>query len=118
MSLGGAIIVRTGSPANRRRLAARLVRRIVHRDVQGLAETPHAPNEDGDKAVPLGELFWQSREAAVKIDVMERHPRHAELMTQDLRELGFGYDPRSTSSFRAFVRPLLQSSACVELRHG
>ena len=89
MSAGGAIIARTGRPACSAAGAEPvLVARVVHRHVERLALVPHVAHVDGDEAEALGHLARdQVEELARELDVEQRHPRHAELVREDLGEL-------------------------------
>ena len=69
-----------------------VVFRIVRRNVERLSLPFHLAHEDRNQAVFFGHFARNAVEQlARKIDVIERHPRHAELQAERLRELCFAY---------------------------
>ncbi len=68
-----------------------LVRRIVHRDVERVAEPANAAHVDGNEAVPLDDVDGhEGEELPRKVDVMQGHPGHAQLLAEDLGYLRLG----------------------------
>src|SRR5690606_17129461 len=75
-------------------LQRRVVAGLVHRHVERLAVASDLAHEDRHQTEPLRKLTWNEvQQLARKVDVVERNPRHTELLTKDLRDLGLGDQP-------------------------
>ena len=81
-----------GHPARGRHLPHRfVVRGVLHRDVERVADLALVAHVDRDHAVLLGQLARQEvQQLPREIDVMQRHPRHAELLREHACEGGLG----------------------------
>lgn len=70
------------------------VGRVLHRDVQSIAQATHTPHVDRDDTIALDDLERdQLEELPREIDVVKRDPRNTELLAQNLRDLRLRNEP-------------------------
>jgi hypothetical protein len=97
-----------------------VVRRIVHRDVERLALLADATHENRNEAVSLGHIArHQVEQRARKVDVIQRHPRDAELAGQRLDNLDLANEAELHEELPELASVLsLRKKCLLQLRLG